>query len=292
MKKIFWISIILITAQIYAYGYDDLDSLTGYKMNVHFSPGYEERTKDIAARVERASDYFSSLINLTPKIYLYVLDQDVWKKYASHPLFGMPHSFDSEDKGTNLVVASRDNEFWKSFIPPPDKLSPELSENIKKAYSDSSGNLTMRPFFDLLAIHELGHGFHIQGGLEMQRLWMQELFVNIMLHTYVAENEPENLPALTVFPEMVIESGIEGFKYTTLEDFEERYDNMSGQNYGWFQSRLHSAAKDIYNAGGKEVFIKLWNALKSNKQKLTDDELLKLLDEQVHPEVGNVLRKW
>lgn len=292
MYKAYCIFFLLLTTQVHAQGFEDLDSLSGYKMNVYLSPGYGERAKDIAARVEKASDYFSSLINLTPIIYLYVLDQDVWKKYGRHPLFGMPHSYDSEDKGTNLVVASRDNDFWKSFIPPLDKLSPELSENIRKAYYDSAENLTMRPFFDLLAIHELGHGFHIQGGLKMQRLWMQELFVNIMLHTYVAENEPENLPALTVFPEMVIASGTEGFKYTTLKDFEERYDNMSGQNYGWFQSRLHSAANDIYNAGGKEVLVKLWNALKTNKQKLTDDEFLKLLDEQVHPAVGNVLRKW
>ncbi len=292
MFKAVCISVILLTAQIYAQRFEDLDSLNGYKMNVYFSPGYEERTRDIAARVEKAIDYFSSLVDLSPKTYLYVLDQDVWKKYGRHPLFGMPHSFDSEDNGTNLAVASRDNDFWKSFIPPLDKLSPELSENITNAYSDSTGNLTMMPFFDLLAIHELGHGFHVQGGLKMQRLWMQELFVNIMLHTYVAENEPENLPALTVFPEMVIGSGTEGFKFTTLKDFEERYDNMTGQNYGWFQSRLHSAAKDIYNAGGKEVFIKLWNALKTNEQKLDDGELLKFLDEKVHPEVGNVLRKW
>jgi hypothetical protein len=291
MIKTFCISIILFTAQIQAQRFEDLDSLSGYRMNVYFSPGYEERTRDIASRVERASDYFSTILDLSPRLYLFVLDQDVWKKYGVHPLFGMPHSFDSEDKGTNLVVASRDNDFWKSFIP-AQELSSELEENIKKAYSDSAGNLSMRPFFDLLAIHELGHGFHIQGGLKMQRLWMQELFVNIMLHTYVAENEPENLPALTVFPEMVIASGTEGFEYTTLDDFELRYDNMSGQNYGWFQSRLHSAAKDIYNAGGKEVLIKLWNALKTNERRLSDSELLKLLDEKVHREVGNVLREW
>jgi len=41
----------------------------------------------------------------------------------------------------------------------------------------------------------------------MQRLWMQELFCNIMLHTYIAENEPQNLPALELFPEMVVSGG-------------------------------------------------------------------------------------
>ena len=52
----------------------------------------------------------------------------------------------------------------------------------------------------LLALHELGHAFHQQGGLKMHRNWMGELFCNILLHTYIAENEPEQLPALTVLP--------------------------------------------------------------------------------------------
>ena len=45
-----------------------------------------------------------------------------------------------------------------------------------------------------------------------------ELFCNILLHTYIAENEPEQLSALTVFPQMVIAGGTDGFVYTSLSD--------------------------------------------------------------------------
>jgi D-lyxose ketol-isomerase len=50
--------------------------------------------------------------------------------------------------------------------------------------------------------------------------------------------------------------------------------------------------QDIYNAGGTEVLIKLWNALKTNEKDLDDEEFVKLLDEKVHPVVGGVYRKW
>jgi hypothetical protein len=75
-------------------------------------------------------------------------------------------------------VAAEDNALWKSFIPPSEQLPPSLAAQIKEVYSKDDA-LTMQPFFDLLALHELGHAFHQQAGLTMQRKWMGELFCNI-----------------------------------------------------------------------------------------------------------------
>jgi hypothetical protein len=291
-KILFLVFLSAVTYHTAAQGYEDLDSLTGFGMSVYYSPGNQQRAEEIASLCKNAYDYTSKLLESSPQVYLFVIDSAVWKKYGKHPLFGMPHSFDAENGGTNLVVASRDNTFWKSFIPPLDNLPSSLADKVKSAYTDSSGQLSMKAFFDLLAVHELGHSFHVQEKVDMQRLWIQELFVNMILHTYIAENEPGKLPPLVVFPEMVISSGTEGFKYTSLADFEERYDNMSGRNYGWYQSKLHSAAKDIHDEGGTGALIKLWNGLKKHDMKLSDEELLNFLKKEVHPEVANVITEW
>ena len=200
----------------------------------------------------------------------------------------MPHYPDSE----RLIIVSEDNDFWKSFIPPLDQLPIDLANQIRKAYTTSDGTLSMMAFIDLLALHELGHGFHEQGGLTMQRLWMQELFCNIMLHTYIAEKEPTNLPALEVFPEMVVAGGSTGYEFTTLADFEKRYDNMAPKNYGWYQCRLHVAGKNIYNAGGQNIFIKLWKGLKENKEIMTDEQFASFLNKKVSREVAKVQTDW
>jgi len=268
--------------------YTDLHELTGFSIKAYYSPGNEERAKVIVGRCEKTIKYINVLTGFTPKVSLFILNPEHWSKYATFPVYGMPHYPDTE----RLVIASQDNDFWKSFIPPIDQLPSDLATKIKQAYTTPDGTLSMMGFFDLLALHELGHGFHEQGGLTMQRLWMQELFCNIMLHTYIAENEPENLPALEVFPEMVVAAGTTGYAFTALADFEKTYDNMDPKNYGWYQCRLHVAAKNIYNAGGQKTFVKLWKALKENKEKMTDTQFAEFLKKKVAKEVAKVQTDW
>lgn len=212
--------------------YDDLKHLQGYEINLYHSPGAGERAKFIGTRCDRVLEYYKNQIGFD--VTVLVLNPEDWGKHTTFPVYGMPHY--KNDK--TLIVASQDNDFWKSFIPSLDKLPAELANQIASTYSDKNGNLSIEAFFDLLAVHELGHAYHYQGDLTMQRRWMGELFPNIMLHTYIAENEPEFLPALTVFPKMVLAGGTENLKYTSLIDLENRYEEIGQhypKNYAWYQ---------------------------------------------------------
>ncbi|MCR6719421.1 MAG: hypothetical protein NVV59_03815 [Chitinophagaceae bacterium] len=93
---------------------------------------------------------------------------------------------------------------------------------------------------------------------------------------------------------MVISGGSSKFQFTSLEDFERLYETlgMGPENYGWYQCKLHAAAKDIYNAGGKTVLKKLWDALKKHQEELTDEEFVKILKNEVHPAVADVFTNW
>ncbi|MFZ2287697.1 MAG: hypothetical protein WAV93_11980 [Bacteroidales bacterium] len=289
--SIFLVSVFFIPGTLEAQNYDKLVPLKGYKAAVHYSAGNEERAKVLAERCDNVMNYYNQSVRFEPAVTLLVLDPEDWSTYTSFPVYGMPHY--NDDK--TLIVASRDNEFWKSFIPPVDQLPAGLADRIKETYSDGKGNLSMGAFFDLLAIHELGHAYHFQYGLTMQRKWMAELFANIFLHTYIAENEPEQLAALTLFPQMVISGDRSALKYTSLTDLESRYDEIGQKypnNYGWYQSRWHAGAADIYNAGGKELFTKLWTALDKQKSVLDDDSLARFLSGNVHQSVADVLLKW
>lgn len=275
-----------------AQNYSDLVALEGYKTTVYFSAGNDERAKIVAERMDNVLEFYNNVIAYEPDVTLLILNPADWPNHTTFPVYGMPHY---DDNGNLLIIASEDNDFWKSFIPPVEMLPKELAEKIKTTYVDENGGLTMQPFFDLLAIHEIGHAYHFQAGVNVQRMWMGELFCNIMLHTYIAENEPEQLPALTVFPQMVIAGGKEEYKYTSLTDIEERYEEIGQQypkNYGWYQCRWHSAAGDIYDAGGVETFVRLWGALSNQKEKLNDEKFAAMLSEKVHPGVANVMLKW
>lgn len=203
----------------------------------------------------------------------------------------MPHF-----TGDHLIIASEDNPFWKSFLPPLQNLPENLHSKIRAAYQKSDGTYSMQPFFDLLAIHEFAHAYHEQNGLNMQRKWMQELFANLMLHTFVAEKKPELLPVLKAFPQMVVEGGSSEYKYISLSDFENIYDDtqkgMTAQNYGWYQCNLHVEARRIYETGGRKVLKKLWKSLKKHQENMTDSQFAKILQTEVHPSVANVYLNW
>lgn len=270
-----------------------LKELSGFTQTYYYSPGLEARAQNIAVFMENAGRFFEKEIKFTPKAQLYILAPQHWKDIVAEPLrdvYGFPHNIDQ----SRLAIAGEDNNFWRSFLPPVDQLPPPLAAQVATAYGRSDGSYSMMPFFDLLALHEMGHSYTSQAGLNMQRNWMGELFVNIMLHTYLAERQPELLPALETFPNMVVGAGTAEYKFTSLEDFEALYASlgMGPKNYGWYQSKLHSAAKDIYNAGGKEVLKKLWKALKTHQENMTDAEFSNMLNKEVHPSVADVYLKW
>jgi len=282
---------IILIMPLKAQNYDGLVPLDGYKTKVYFSEGNDERANVVAGRMDNVLDFYNELVDFEPEVTMLILNPVDWPRFTGFPVYGMAHYMGNK----TLVIASENNEFWDSFIPPIEQLPQELADKIKSTYVDENGSLTMQPFFDLLAIHELGHAYHFQAGLNTQRMWMGELFCNILLHTYIAEKEPEQLPALTIFPQMVIAAGKEGYKYTQLNDIEERYQEIGQQhpqNYGWFQCRWHSAAEDIYDAGGIDNFVKLWKAFASQKDKLSDDDFALFLSEKVHQSVADVMLKW
>ena len=103
------------------------------------------------------------------------------------------------------------------------------------------------------------------------------------------------LNALTVFPKMVIENGSKEYNYTTLEELENNYELIGTKhpkNYGWYQSRWHAAAADVYNAGGVELTRRLWNALAAEKKDLSDSEFVAYMKSSGLADVAGIMENW
>ena len=293
MKTIMYglLSVLIMFAQSQtdAQSFDNLDRYRN--SNVFYSHGFENRGAKIESYINNAINYYASELNFKPEVVVLVLSEDDWSKYTSMPVYGMPHYTSDQ----TLIVAASDNAMWQAFLPDLKQLPEGLVTDIKETYADENGTLTMEGFFDLLALHELGHAFHLQRGLNVQRKWMGELFCNLFLHTYVAERAPELLKALTIFPEMVVSGGSNQFRFKTLQAFEENYATIGSKhpkNYGWYQCRLHVAAKRIYDAGGKNIFLRLWNTLHSPDKIIDDIDFANVLRQKVDASVSDVFLKW
>jgi hypothetical protein len=285
-------ALLVCQGDLHAQNYETLSHLNGHRAAIYFSAGAGAKAERMGKQIDGVMAFYTKHLGFNPVVTLLVLSAKDWSTYTNFPFYGMPHYTSNK----TLVVASEENDHWRSMVPDLDKMSEDLAQSFKAVYLDKNGVLTMEPFFDLLAIHELGHAYTNQGGLRMQRRWLGELFPNIMLHTYIAEKEPALLPALTVFPKMVVATTDRSvLKYTTLGELETNYNEIGPkypQNYGWYQCRWHVSAGEIYDAGKIQVLINLWEALKAQREVLDDAELASMLKIKGAKSVSEVQLNW
>jgi hypothetical protein len=268
--------------------YPELTELEGYPFPVFISPGTEDRGRLIADRSQRAYEFLGSTLEFEPDLRVLVLAPEHWKAYATFPLYGMPHYTEAR----TIAMAGLDSRFWQSLLPAPGSLSHTDEDAMRAAYGQPDGSLNLSPFFDLLSVHEMGHVFHLQAACHFPRLWLMELFCNICLHAYVAGREPGQLRALETFPHIVAGAGAFDLQYRSLHDFELLYTDVGSRNYGWYQCRLHGAAKNIFDAGGIDTLRRLWKTFLRLHDTVTDDDLAAVLEGEVHPAVEHVLSTW
>jgi hypothetical protein len=245
----------------------------------------------MADRVASVLDLFGPRLGIRPDVTLLVLSPGDWFNHTRFPVYGMPHILG----GSALIVAGEDNDFWRSFLPDPATLPDAAAAELRRVYADDSGAISGAAFFDLLAIHELGHAFNSQAGVLTQRLWMGEFLPNLILHAWVEEAAPELLPALTLFPDLLVAAGPGDHPFTSLAELEENYwqiGQQHPQNYGWYQVRWHQGARRVYEAAGPQVVDRLWTALRDHPDPLDDDAFLTLLDERVDRTLGDLVRNW
>jgi hypothetical protein len=269
----------------------ELRELSGYAFEARHSTGLENEARIVANRVASALDRFGPRLGITPEVTLLVLAEADWAHHTEFPVYGMPHILG----GRVLIVAGEDNPFWRSFLPDPAGLPDEAAAALRRVYDDGTGGLTAAPFFDLLAIHELGHAFDHQAGVGTQRRWMGEFLPNLLVHAWVEEEAPELLPALTLITDLAVAQGPGAHPYTTLAELEEKYLTIvyeHPENYGWYQFRWTQGARRLYETAGSEALDRLWTALRDTPEILDDAAFLDLLDNRVHRALGDFVRDW
>jgi len=301
MNILLRISIVVLVFQVFYLPFSDISAQESFdglvriqetSETAYASKGHEDFGKHIAGMIEEANRYMSALVGKSaPETTVLVLSQEDWGKFTNPQIiYGMPHYY-----GNTLVVAAEDNDFWRANMPPLHALTPEQQEVFRKVYTNEAGELSARPFFDVLAIHELGHGWTGNHKIKRQRFWVEEVFCNVFLHTYIAEKRPELLAALELIPVLQATANRDNFKYTTLAQFEEGYwiiGRDAPVNYGWYQFRFHYAAKQVYDQAGFTALKNLWNFMAGLSEVVDEDTLVEGLQEKVHPAMADVYLNW
>jgi hypothetical protein len=262
--------------------YERLSELSGFEFRAYTSPEIQTEAQTIATRCNRAFVFLRDVFQVHPILTLLVLTIQDWEIYTQVQPIGMPHF-----EQARLIVAGQTTPFWESFVPERATASPDYFRAVEAVYGRPDGTLDVSRFFHLLAIHELGHAFHMHLSAAFPRLWLMETFANLCLHTYIAENEPELLPALETLPQGFINIPEDLIQYRSLRDFELHYDKMHPANYGWYQGKFHGLAKQAYDLRGIQALRSFWDTFV-----LSDAQVNALLQDNVHSELVRTVENW
>lgn len=290
------ISTILCTilhTSLYAQEFEGLHHMLVGKTDVYYSDLEEVSAQFTGEITDGANAFFHQFLEpLDVEYKVLVLSKKDWPSFTNPNLiYGMPHF---TPDGKTLIVAAEDNAFWTMQLPDFASLQAPFNSLMPMVYN-FNGEKSARYFFDLLAIHELGHAWQGKAELNAQRLWMMELLGNVMLHTYIAEERGEFLQALEVLPMYWSNQDEDVYAYTSLAQFESDYYKIgleSPRNYAWYQYRFHNAARILFNEGGPELLQNLWAFLRKQPTKLSDEELLEKLTNEVHPYFETLINEW
>jgi hypothetical protein len=225
------------------------------------SEGLELAAEPIARSAADSYEYLAALLDRQPEAQLLVLSEADWATKSEVSLYGLPNA----SNGT-LTVAGTEAPFWAdlaAMVTETDR--PELDS----VYGGTDGKLRFGPFFELIAVHEVGHLFH-EGVVHFPRVWLQELFANMCLHAWVERRAPGSLATLLTLPRLGAKAPAENWEYRTGDDFERVYSSMPGPNYVWFEFRLQVEAANLYERGGEASVRRLFDAFRLDEAALED----------------------
>jgi hypothetical protein len=165
-------------------------------------------------------------------------------------------------------------------------------DRLAALYGTVNGEIDVRPFSDLTALHELGHIFHRQVPFDFPRPWMRELFANLAQYVAVAVGMPERMPQLMSLPQAVHRPP-QDLTYTSLDDLDTPIGTLGLGNFIWYQWHLLFAARAIFEREGPGALRRMFDSsLKCCDRPLADADVFAWLERKAGAGVAGVMRAW
>ncbi|WP_372757050.1 hypothetical protein [Mariniflexile sp.] len=263
---------------------------TDYAFKTLVSNDSIKTTKETLKNLNNARLYFNNIFETQLDFAVLFIDNKAWNKHAYFPPPGLPQAGKGNViLGLDKSVVSTEAEIIISQLP------EHYSASLKPVYGE---DVNLDLFYrEVLSIHELAHLYHFKEGTKPQRNWLQELFATMSMYAFVKEKSKTLYQLMDTYPEFVIQSGDRMAEYRTLKDFEDKYvQQLTPQNYEWFQMKFYQNAKAIIDSDKSDVLIRLQKFLintdLSSTEPFSDQELLIRLQKDVGKEVADILATW
>ena len=227
-------------------------------VTLHFSPGYAKRAQTLGKLVREAHFFLAEWLGVQARTTLSLLRRESWRRVRRVP-YGYPHSI--PDKGTLFAPAHYPPRLVSRQRALFEQASPALQAAICEDRSQI--DIAIKHFFDLVAIHELGHLFihHLQ--LHLGTRWLTELVANLFATAFFVEVRPDLAATWLAWSELQANLPV---LYRSLDAYEAHYASLDFANSNYYQGRFNQKALDLWQQHGRELAPTLIKSFSSHPE--------------------------
>jgi hypothetical protein len=240
--------------------------VTGNKVPVYYSKGFENRAKELKNLFSDAGKFFKKQFRVDENYAVAVLNKPDWES-LTRPPYQAYHASDSphvifipavfEDGPAMAITASNDEQV--------------LSETTGKLRAlGYSFNDAQKIMSDFRALHEAGHliaeKLLISFFPGKPNKWYNEFLASYISYVFFASKRPQQTSVVKIMVAHTLKKNYTP-KYSTLEDFESLYIRVGPQNYAWYQTKFLELVFTIFE-NKKAEFVKALQTSAFEKNKI------------------------
>ncbi|MCE7862185.1 MAG: hypothetical protein DYG99_01445 [Bacteroidetes bacterium CHB5] len=254
------------------------DKLDG-RLPTFYTPGHKDIALEFQTVVTDAINYYESKYSVQFNVKLAVLDSNQWLNEI------IPYGFVFYSNDWLVLNTGMDYEGFKNTYG-LQTFYQQLDKELKR--SKLTAGKMIKSIFMVYSIHELGHYFI--GRLSKAKSpdkWTNEFSATYISYEYFYNKRPRDLKSFELFCQ--VDKDFYSPKYSSISDFNEKYDGTGIANYLWYHSNFYFLVKHLYKCYEKD-FISTYEKEfpKSSTSKLSTTDITDILDKNCTGQV----RQW
>lgn len=221
-----------------------LQRIEGSPVTLHFSPGYRRRAETLGALIQEAHTFLGAWLGVDGSTTLAVLRFSNWSRLRRAP-YGYPHS--SPERATIYAPA----RYPPRFLNRAQALYDAVPVEQQRAFGEGEEVPSrIAEFYDLVAVHELGHLFIHHLALLPGTRWLTELIANLFATAFFVERRPDLANCWLAWAAIQAAQPVE---WRPLAEIEAGYTQLDFRSASHLQGRLTLEAARLWQQQGAAV---------------------------------------
>ncbi|MDX1476816.1 MAG: hypothetical protein R3301_03885 [Saprospiraceae bacterium] len=215
------------------------------KVPAYFTPTNEDIARELQHTVTKAVDYYEALTKSDFRVKLAVLDSVQW------PHERVPFGYVFYSSGWIFMNTGMSYDNFKKIYGLED-LYMQMDQELAHAGITSAEMISS--FYEVYAIHELGHYFISQiSNARSPDKWTNEFIATYFAFNFFMDDDESALTAFELFHR--VHMNLYQPVHATIEDFNSIYMRMGVENYLWYHSNFYFLVEALYDCYGPKFLF-------------------------------------